>query len=78
MRGDDGRGVSPAAERRWLQGAVALACLSPIGFGTLGILEGPAMLAGIGPGEGPPDLLSHYRYLSGLFLAIGLGWLLLS
>jgi hypothetical protein len=55
-----------------LQGAVALACLSPITFGTLGIVEGPAMLAGIGPGEAVPDLESHYRYLSGLFLAVGL------
>ena len=64
--------MSPEFERRGLQGAVALACLSPLTFGAMGIWQGPAMLAGIGPGEGAPDLLSHYRYLSGLFLAIGL------
>lgn len=34
------------------------------------------MLTGIDPGQAPPDLLSHYRYLSGLFL--GLGFVLLS
>jgi hypothetical protein len=59
-------------ERRLLQAAVALTCLSPLTFGTLGMIEGPAMLAGIGPGESASDLESHYRYLSGLFLAIGL------
>lgn len=64
--------VTVPLERRVLQGAVSLACLSPLTFGAMGVVEGPAMLAGIGPGEGPPDLLSHYRYLSGLFLAIGL------
>lgn len=30
------------------------------------------MLAGVDPGQAPPDLLSHYRYLSGLFLGLGL------
>ncbi len=64
--------VTVPDERRLLQGAVALACLSPLTFGTLGMIEGPAMLAGIGPGESAADLESHYRYLSGLFLAIGL------
>jgi hypothetical protein len=64
-----------ALERRLLQGAVALACLSPLTFGAAGIIEGPAMLAGIGPGESVPDLASHYRYLSGLFLAVGLTFL---
>lgn len=64
--------MSAALERRLLQGAVALACLSPLTFGAMGVVEGPAMLAGIGPGEGAADLLSHYRYLSGLFLAVGL------
>jgi hypothetical protein len=68
----DIHGVSLALERRGLQAAVALACLSPLTFGAIGVVEGPAMLAGIGPGESAPDLESHYRYLSGLFLAIGL------
>lgn len=60
------------SERRLLQVAVALGCLSPVWFGLRGIVEGPAMLAGVEPGQAPPDLLSHYRYLSGLFLGIGL------
>ena len=59
-------------ERRLLRAAVALGCLSPFWFGLRGIVEGPAMLAGVDPGQAPPDLLSHYRYLSGLFLGIGL------
>jgi uncharacterized protein DUF4345 len=64
--------VTPGTERRLLQAAVAAACLSPLNFGAMGMVEGPAMLAGIGPGESAPDLESHYRFLSGLFLAIGL------
>jgi hypothetical protein len=60
------------SERRLLQAAVALGCLSPLYFGLRGAIEGPAMLAGVAPGQAPPDLLSHYRYLSGLFLGIGL------
>ncbi len=59
-------------ERRLLQTAVALGCLSPLWFGLRGIVAGPAMLAGVDPGQAPPDLLSHYRYLSGLFLGLGL------
>jgi hypothetical protein len=59
-------------ERRLLQAAVALGCLSPFWFGLRGIFEGPAMLAGMDPGQAPPDLLSHYRFLSGVFLATGL------
>ena len=64
--------MTPASERRLLQAAVALGCLSPFWFGLRGVIEGPAMLVGIDPGQAPPDLLSHYRYLSGLFLGIGL------
>ena len=60
------------SERRLLQVAVALGCLSPFWFGLRGVVEGPAMLVGMEPGQAPPDLLSHYRYLSGLFLGIGL------
>ncbi len=59
------------AERRLLQAAVLLGCLSPLYFGLRGVIEGPAMLAGIDPGQAPGDLLSHYRYLSGLFLGLG-------
>jgi hypothetical protein len=59
-------------ERRLLQIAIAFGCLSPFCFGLRGMFEGPAMLAGVGSGQAPPDLLSHYRYLSGLFFGLGL------
>ena len=42
----------------------------PIGAGGAGVLLGPA-LVGAG-GTGSVDLDSHFRYLSGLLLAIGL------
>lgn len=64
--------MTPALERRLLQAAIAVGCLSPFWFGLRGMIEGPAMLAGMDPGQAPPDLLSHYRYLSGLFFGIGL------
>lgn len=67
--------MTPAAERRLLQAAVALGCLSPLWFGARGVLEGPAMLVGMDPGQAPADLLSHYRFLSGLFLGLGLALL---
>lgn len=61
-----------ALERRMLQAALAVACLSPLGFGLRGMIEGPAMLAGVDPGDAGPDLVSHYRYLSGIFFGLGL------
>ncbi len=67
--------MSAAAERRLLQAAILLACLVPLLAGGAGVLGGPAMLAGIGPGEAGADLDSHFRYLSGLLLGLGLGFL---
>lgn len=63
--------MTPAAERRLLQGAAALACLIPLGAATTGILLGAGWLM-----DGPvaPDLDSHFRYLSGIFLVVGLGF----
>lgn len=59
-------------ERRLLQGAVALACLVPLGAGRAGVVLGPAMIAAeLAPN---PDLDSHFRYLSGLLLGIGIGF----
>lgn len=63
--------MSPKVERRLLQAAVAMACLVPLSAGGAGVLEGPAMLGGID--AAPVDLDSHYRYLSGLLLGIGIG-----
>ncbi len=59
-------------ERRALQAVVAVACLSPLGFGVSGVIDGPAMLAGVDPGDAAPDLVNHYRFLSGLFFMLGL------
>jgi hypothetical protein len=60
-------------ERRLLQTVVALGCVVPLLAGGAGILQGPEMLHGIG-GPVPADLDSHFRYLSGLLLAIGLAF----
>jgi hypothetical protein len=62
-----------ALQRRLLQGAVAFACLIPLGMGALSLVHGPAILRGIGA-EAPVDLDSHFRYLSGLLLGIGLAF----
>jgi hypothetical protein len=62
-----------SAERRLLQGAVALACLVPLLAGSVGVIHGTAMLHGVTENV-PPDLDSHFRYLSGLLLGIGLGF----
>jgi len=58
-------------EKRALQVAVALGCLVPIGGGARGIWLGPQMAGA----AGPADLDSHFRYLSGLLLGIGLAYL---
>ena len=44
----------------------------PLGAGAAGILRGPAMFGAVDAAAG---LDSHFRYLSGLLLAIGLGFL---
>ena len=59
-------------ERRALQVAVALGSLIPISAGAAGILLGPRLVASAS--AAPPDLDSHFRYLSGLLLAIGFGF----
>lgn len=59
-----------AFERRLLQSAVALACLVPLGAGAAGVLEGPGVTGGCSPGCAA-DLDSHFRYLSGLLLGVG-------
>lgn len=64
--------LSPAAERRLLQAAVALACIVPIVSGGAGLVRGPGLLQGVG--ASPTDLDSHFRYLSGLLLGIGIAF----
>ena len=58
-------------ERRLLQTAVAIACVVPLTAGTLGVLQGTLF---VGVSALRPDLDSHFRYLSGIFLALGLGF----
>jgi hypothetical protein len=59
-------------ERRLLQIAVAVGSLVPILAGGAGILLGPRLL---GPDAvASVDLDSHFRYLSGLLLGIGVGF----
>lgn len=54
-------------EKRLLQAAVIVGSLVPIAAGLSGVWQGPR--------TGDLDLDSHFRYLSGLLLAIGLGYL---
>jgi hypothetical protein len=60
--------VTPAVERRLLQIAVAVCSLVPILAGGAGVLLGPGLVHG----AAGPELDSHFRYLSGLLLGIGL------
>lgn len=59
-------------ERRILQITVAIGSLIPICAGGAGVLLGPRMLGLVTAESG--DLDSHFRYLSGLLLAIGAGY----
>jgi len=62
--------IAPLAEKKLLQATIALACLVPISAGLAGMLRGAGLLGG-----GSIDLDSHVRYLSGLLLGAGLGFL---
>jgi len=57
--------------RTYLQSAVAIGGLVPVTAGLYGVLTGMSMLTG---NAADPALESHYRYLSGLLLGIGLGF----
>lgn len=57
-------------ERRLLQITVAILGLAPVGAGLAGVVLGPSMLNL----WGGPALDSHYRYLSGLLLGVGLAY----
>lgn len=58
--------------KRGLQTAVAVLACVPVLAGAMGVIEGPAFLKAALPW--PADLDSHVRFLSGLFLAVGLAW----
>jgi hypothetical protein len=63
--------MTASAERRALQVAIALGLLVSLYAGSAGVVEGPAMVKG----TGGTDLDSHFRYLSGLLLGIGLAFI---
>ena len=63
--------MTPAFERRLLQTAIAIACLVPLAAGGAGVLASTAMVKGVGA-PAAVDLDSHFRYLSGLLLGLGL------
>ncbi|HEU0067022.1 MAG TPA: DUF4345 domain-containing protein [Sphingomonas sp.] len=66
-----------AVEKRLLQAVVAVACLLPLIVGGQGIVHGPAPFGHLpGPyvNDVPRDLDSHFRYISGIFFATGLGF----
>jgi uncharacterized membrane protein YfcA len=58
-------------ERRLLQVAVAVGSLVPICAGLAGVVLGPAMVDAV---AAPVAADSHYRYLSGLLLGIGIAF----
>ena len=64
--------MTPTAERRLLQAAIAIACLVPLGIGGASVLFGPsAITTTLAPS---PSFDSHFRYLSGIFFALGIGF----
>lgn len=65
--------ISFALERRMLQVTVGVLALLPITVGFLGVTEGLGGLSGNAQGLAMLD--SHFRYLSGILLAIGLSFL---
>jgi len=62
--------LSLSNEKKLLQIVIVFACLIPLSAGLTGILRGAALFGG-----GNIDMDSHFRYLSGLLLGIGLGFL---
>ena len=68
--------MAPETERRLLQVATALACLVPLSTGLTSVLGSASVLRGV-EAPLPIDLDSHFRYLSGLLLGIGLTFLAL-
>lgn len=60
------------SERRLLQTVIAVLALMPVCAGLAGVVLGPGFLATDAPWSA--DLDSHLRFLSGVFLALGLAW----
>lgn len=60
-------------ERWLLQLSVALASLVPLAAGLAGVVKGPTMTED-NLASHLPDLESHFRYLSGLLLGVGIAF----
>jgi hypothetical protein len=60
-------------EKRALQIVVAVACIVPFSVAIPSVLHGATTLKGI-HAPVPVDLDSHFRYLSGIFLMLGIGF----
>lgn len=58
--------------KRALQFVVGVLAATPVSVGLAGIVLGPSFL-GL-KGSWPTDLDSHFRFLSGVFLVIGICW----
>ena len=71
MSGAISTGAVSSVEKRMLQACVVLGGVVPVGAGLWSVLYGPS---GLGGGAVGVSLDSHFRYLSGLLLAIGLGF----
>lgn len=63
--------MNPGVEKRILQAVIAIACLVPLSAGSVGVLRGATWLA-----HAPvaTDLDSHFRYISGIFLGVGIAF----
>jgi hypothetical protein len=61
-----------AVERRVLQCVVGVLAAIPVLAGAEGVISGPEFLHVGEPW--PADLDSHFRFLSGIFLATGIAW----
>jgi len=62
-------------EKRLLQACVALACIVPLLAGGSGVIESVGGIRGVEEPV-PVDLDSHFRYLSGLLLGLGIAFAL--
>lgn len=64
--------MSPLLNMRLLQAAITILCVVPLTASLAGMFGGPAAFD---PTPAGIDIDSHYRYLSGIFLGVALGFL---
>lgn len=60
--------MTPNVEKRLLQSTMALVLILPFTAAVAGVVQGPSFLGK--PPSVPIDLDSHFRYVSGIFLAM--------